>query len=171
MGLTREQLEAMQLPDEMIEQLMKAHMEDVSELQQQIDSLSGKRKELEQTLSEERRGWELKERERVGHEAIHAALRRRGVNEQVLTLLTSTVRPESITMTDGVPDNAEALAEQLAQQYPGLFAQPETIAGAHISPPLGRGRSGYTAQDIDAMSTEEINRNWSAVKEALTKGE
>ena len=171
MELTREQLEAMQLPDELIDQLMAAHAEDVTALQGQIDALSGIRKELEQTLSDERRSWEMKERERAGRQAVQTALRRLGANEQVLPLLTSTVRPESITMTEGVPDNAEALAEQLAQQYPGLFAQTETAPGVRISPPLGWGKSGYTAQDIDAMSEEEINRNWGAVKAALTKGE
>ena len=124
--MTREQLEALQLPDELIDQLMAAHTEDMNALQSQIDTLTGIRKELEQTLSEERRGWELKERERIGHQAVQAALRRLGANEQALPLLTGTIRPESISMTDGVPDNAEALAEQLAQQYPGLFAQPKT---------------------------------------------
>lgn len=196
MALTRRQLKEMQLPDETIETIIAAHAQSIAGLKeerdawreaagqteaareerdalmQQVAELTGARQAAEQLQNELdslRAAQTAQIEERLRTEAAQRALIQRGANEQALPLLLAAADLTGITVCEGVAEGAEALADGLAQAYPAVFAQPVRIPTGSVCPPSG-GASVMTAQELEAMSPEEINNNWNAVKTALMKG-
>lgn len=187
MELTLEGLAALSIPEESAAQILAAcaaaRAADREQLDQaaqarealaaEVSGLSGERDALNDRVAELTRAQEAAEqaaRVRQSRETVTEALRRRGANEQALPLMLAALNTEALTACE-TQEAADQLAEQSAAAYPGLFAQPVRIPLDPIAPPVAQLKRVITAREIGAMTTDEINMNWSAVKSALTKGE
>lgn len=192
MALTRRLLKELQLSEETIGTIIAAHADSLAGLKEERDAwreaaapneaLKEERDRLSAQVGE-LTGWQAKaealqaeqaareaaarqaEEASARTEALTAALTARGANQAALPLLLMAAERDA-----GSTWEAEALAGQLAQSYPAMFASVQRIPTGRIDPPVG-GASALTPRELDAMSLEEINDNWSAVKSALMKGE
>lgn len=187
MELTLEDLAALDIPEESAalilaaceaarsadrEQLAQAAQTQAA-LTARLDGLIGERDALTAQVAEMLRAREEAERTARSvqrREAVTQALLRRGANERALPLMLDALGAEALTACE-TAEAAERLAETSAAAYPDLFAQPVRIPLETLAPPVAQLKNTITAREIGAMTTEEINRNWNAVKSALTKGE
>lgn len=193
MALTRRQLKEIGLPEETIDRIIAAHAESIAGLKAERDAwreaaapnaalaeerdalkaqneaLTGWQEKAEALQAEldGRRAQELAKAQRqAGEAALAEALAGCGANPKAIGLLMQAADPEALTADAA---GAATLAEQIKAQYAAFFAAPERIPTGRVTPPVG---GGAGMQDIERMSIEEINDNWSAVKSVLMmKGE
>lgn len=182
MTITRAGLEALALEDSVISRILEAHEEALRQLQSELDAARGEaevlRGEREAAVAREaslsadfeafRRETEAAAVAAGRLEALHAALRRAGANEQVIPLLAGALSVEE-SMWEGTAllDEAAAIAPA-AERYPGLFAAPEPLPTDPVSPPISGG-APLSPGDVRRMTPDEINRSWSLVRSALMR--
>lgn len=193
MPMTRRQLKAMGLPQETIEQLIALHMETVDSLRQERDAnqeaaqerdalreerdalqervtaLEGAeqaRKEAEQAFEDYRAQEQEQALRQAREEAVAQVLRDKGVHEQAVPLLLKEVPLEQAQLKDGALTNTDELLEEVCEKYSAFFPATECQGIPAVNPPL-EGAPFLTREQLRGMDAEEINRNWSAVKELL----
>lgn len=179
MALTRKLLKDMQLNDEIIEQIIAAHVSTVEALKAERDAASA---ELETLRAQARSTAEVQaafdayrtqvESARSADKAaqlIRLSLLQAGCNEKAVDLLVQSIDPASLEIENGCLKNEEALLAGLRAKHAAFFAQPVRLAAPAIQPPIPTG-GALTREDLSRMSADEINRNWNAVKGVLAKG-
>lgn len=192
MSLTSNELSALGLPDAAVERVLLLHEESLASLTQerdawreaaaQLDAVTRERDELTQqlaamrvSLEEEQRlraeeaaqreARDTAQREAEMRRAAEEALLARGANPKAAPLLARCLPPDALSAGDA-PGDMDALLDALNAQYPDFFQPPRTVGTPQISPPAAP-QPTLTAQDLQRMSEEEINRNWQTVKQAL----
>ena len=155
MPLTREQLEALGLPEEQIGQVLALDGE-----------AAAARDELEARLrSAKERGDRLARREL--ERSVKEALLLQGAEGWAVPLLMKAIdldRVEPAPDGDGPLDLSAVLAP-VREAYGQLFAREERV-GQPVLAPLTASRA-MTREDVLAMSPEDIVGHWDAVKAAL----
>ncbi|MGN0747507.1 MAG: phage scaffolding protein [Aristaeellaceae bacterium] len=195
MALTRSLLRELNLEDSVIEQIIQAHSETVTVLKAGIDAartdastlaevtaerdmlleqvalLSAQQADAQQ-LQAEYEAWKAREQQSVTdaekQQLIRQALLDAGANEKAVTLLAREIDPDSLVITGGVLQNAEEVIAPVREKYAAFFAQPVRLPASVIQPPASL-HGALTRQDVAAMSAEEINANWDAVRAVLAR--
>jgi len=139
-------------------------------LQKQRDAEAAAQTEtqrLQAQLSEYQRReqtWETQRREQALQIAVQAAAQKVGIVDAEVAM--ALVRGQ-ITFDDkGAPQGVETALMELVKAKPFLKAQ--AGGGSPTNPP--RGGAMLTREAIAAMTPEQINANWDAVKAAMEKG-
>lgn len=193
MTMTRKQLKELGLPQETVERLIAMHADTVEGLKQERDAwqqAAGETEhlrqerdalqervtaledaerrcaEVQQAFDDYRTALEKQEKETACRQAVRQALLDRGANEAAVPLLMQAVPLDEARVEDGTLQDVDALLEGVCRDYGAFFAQPTYLGTERLAPPLESG-TAITRETIQAMDTDEINRNWSAVKEAL----
>ena len=196
MSLTRKQLKDLQLDEATIEEIIAAHVSTIDGLRAerdaalaaaaQIDELTRERDELRaqvegltaslQEQSEARAAFEeyltqeTEQRMREAKEAaLRAALEEEGCNRCAVELILRQIDLDKAVLSDGSIVNAEELIAPLKEKYAPFFTKPARIPTPTVEPPLSS-EGALDISDVSRMTVEEINRNWSAVRSALSKG-
>lgn len=196
MALTRKQLREMGLEDDIIESIIRAHGETVDALKQERDAARQTALKQESAarerdaLAEEiaRLNAEKQEPERIqaefdayrqtvesekthaqARQALRKALLDAGANDKAVDLLILGVPQDSLVLQEGSLQNAEELVSSLRGTYDAFFARPVRAGTPVLNPPASQ-QPRLDREAISRMSPEEINRNWSAVSSALSKG-
>lgn len=190
MSLTRKLLKELELNDAAIERIIAAHVETVDALRQERDSALTRAEQIEASLTEQeelrtlalareqeaaavrdeltsyRAQVEAEKHAAARRTALSDALTAQGASQQALPLLLDAITlPEEAWNGDELADASAALQPWHAK-YGALFAAKETIPVTRIHPPVSSGGL-LTPADVKRMSAADINRNWSAVKNAL----
>lgn len=121
-------------------------------------------------------GIETKQTEEQQRAAVRKHLESAGANPEALDLLVSAVLTspaEELTFKDGengalTIENWDKAAEPVTAKYSGLFGEIKEHGTNPDTPPAPNATT-YTREQIEAMSTEEINANWEAVNQSLQK--
>ena len=121
-------------------------------------------------------GIETKQTEEQQRAAVRKHLETAGANPEALDLLVSAVLTspaEELTFKDGengalTIENWDKAAEPVTAKYSGLFGEIKEHGTNPDTPPAPNATT-YTREQIEAMSTEEINANWEAVNQSLQK--
>ena len=188
MALTRSMLKSMTLTDEQISAIIDAHMETVEGLKKERDAFRTSAEAAEEVAKERDR---LKNqlaqagdaakvqaefdsyRQQVEQDklrgrkatALDKLLRDAGVvKDSFRTTLGRTWDMDKIELDDagGIKD-AAALTETVKRDYADFIAVTETQGTPPATPPAGDGKA-FTRAQIQAMTPEEINKNWDAIK-------
>ena len=190
MSLTRKLLKELELTETAIERIIAAHAGTVDALKQERDSAVAHAAQLEASAAEHeelRALLEARTREAAASQeelnafraqveaerhssarraALSEALTAHGANPQALPLLLDAIHlPEEAWAEDVLADAATALQPWRAK-YGALFAARSPLPVTTVQPPVGAG-GVLTHADIQRMSASDINRNWSAVRNAL----
>lgn len=193
MTMTRRQLKAMGLPQETIEQLIALHMETVDSLRQErdawqeaagerdtlrderdrlleqvtnLEAAAEQRDAVQQAFDTYRAEVERRERTQLTEQTLRDALLARGANALAVPLLLKAVPPEAAQVEDGRVTNAQELVEDVYRTYGAFFSRPERVGVPVLTPPLSPAPP-MTREALQAMEVEEINRNWSSLKDTL----
>lgn len=190
MSLNRKVLRELKLEDDVIEQVLSLHHEAVDALRTELDeavaAAAGREEAVAQAEAlrsesaahqEEaaRLQTELDAFRRQVHEertaagrqsALEEALRQAGANEYAVPLLAQAIQTSEEDW-DGasLTDAAHTLAP-VTEQYAAFFSEPVPLPTQRVTPPLSSAAL-LTHQDLRAMTAEEINQNWSQVRQAL----
>lgn len=192
MALTRKMLKDLQLEDSTIEAIIAAHAATIEGLTTERDELRSAAAETEKLRSERDElraqvdeltaaqidaenarqtllAYQSEQELQLRTAAIRAALAESGCNETVIPLVANEINPTDICLEDGHIVHAEELIAPLKEKYAALFAKPVRLPTPTVNPPIASG-GAITREDLSRMTTEEINRNWNAVKGVLSKG-
>ena len=195
MALTRSLLRELNLEDSVIEQIIQAHSETVTALKAEIDAartdasalaevtaerdmlleqialLSAQQADAQQ-IQAEFDAWKAREQQSLTdtekQQLIRQALLDAGANEKAVALLAREIDPESLVITGGALQNAEEIIAPVREKYASFFARPVRLPASVIQPPASL-HGALTRQDVAAMSPEEINANWDAVRAVLAR--
>ncbi|MGN0778886.1 MAG: hypothetical protein ACI4MJ_07055 [Aristaeellaceae bacterium] len=195
MALTRSLLKELALDDSTAEQIILAHSETVSALKAEIDAARAEASALAEMTAErdmlleqvallsaqqadaaqvqaEFDAYKAQEAQRLTdsekQELLRKALLEAGANEKALALLAREIDPASLVISGGVLANAQDVIAPLKEKYGAFFAQPVRLSTPVIQPPSSL-RGALTRQDVAAMSADEINANWDAVRAVLAR--
>lgn len=192
MALTRSFLKAMGLNDEQIGSIIENHAETVDALKKERDGFrtqaeaAGEVAKERDTLKEQlaKAGDAAKvqadfdaykkqvEGEKVSAAktaAIRKSFKAAGVNrDEFADLLMGKVDLDKVELDGDKLKNEAALLDPLKSKYAGCFGHVDD-KGTPPSTPPSQGPTGktFTQEQIQAMSTEEINKNWDAIRESL----
>ena len=196
MSLTRKQLKDLQLDEAIIEEIIASHVStidglrserdaalaaaaNVGELTCERDELRAQVENLTASLQEQREAQaafeeylakESEQRMREAKEAaLRAALEEEGCNRCAVELILRQIDLDKAVLSDGSIVNAEELITPLKEKYAPFFAKPARIPTPAVEPPVSS-EGALDIGDVSRMTVEEINRNWSAVRSALSKG-
>ena len=196
MSLTRKQLKDLQLDEAIIEEIIASHVSTIDglrserdaalaaaasvgeltcerdELRAQVENLTASLQEQReaQTAFEEYLAKESEQRMREAKEAaLRAALEEEGCNRCAVELILRQIDLDKAVLSDGSIVNAGELITPLKEKYAPFFARPARIPTPAVEPPVSS-EGALDIGDVSRMSVEEINRNWSAVRSALSKG-
>ena len=173
MSLTRKLLKELELDESAIERIIAAHVETVDALRQerdaaqaQCDAQQGETALVQAEYAAYRSEVEEARRLSARREALTQALTAQGANPQALPLLLDAISlPEEAWQDDHLADAAAAL-QPWRMKYGGLFTVKRPVPVTRVRPPI-TGGGQLTPADVKRMSAGDINRNWSAVKNAL----
>ena len=195
MALTRSLLRELNLEDSVIEQIIQAHSETVTALKAEIDAARADASALTEVTAErdmlleqvallsvqqadaqqlqaEFEAWKAREQQSVTdaekQQLIRQALLDAGANEKAVALLAREIDPESLVIVGGALQNAEEIIAPVREKYAAFFAKPVRLPASVIQPPASL-HGALTRQDVAAMSAEEINANWDAVRAVLAR--
>lgn len=193
MALTRNFLRSMNLTDEQISAIIDSHVETVDGLKAERDSLKADATKLTQAQAEVTRlTGELEKAQKSGGDAarvqadfdaykqqveaerlnaktdgaLYDLAKKAGIQrESFLKLAVRTFDRNAIKRgDDNAIANADELVEAFKAEYPDFIAtEPEPKPAPTINPPPGPAQS-FTKEQIEAMTPEEINKNWDAIK-------
>ncbi len=188
--LNRKLLREMGVPDDAVERILSLHHEALDPLQTELDearvaltdhaAVLAERDELRNTAAENeahaaRVQTELDDfRQQVHHErteqgrtaALHEALRQAGANEQAIPLLAQAIHTTEDDWQDTTLIDAVRTLTPVASEYGAFFSEPVQLPTERCTPPLSPSNL-LTREDLRAMTAEEINQNWSQVRQAL----
>ena len=191
MSLTRKLLKELELTDSAIERIIAAHVETVDALRQERDaalSAAADRDEIFREREELRTQSEahLSDLLRVQTEytayraqvdeaqhretrraALADALARAGANADAIPLMVDALPLGRDDWNgDTLADEGSVIARAQAQYAP-LFARPQKLPTRRVAPPVDAG-GALSHEDLKRMSATDINRNWTAVRQALS---
>lgn len=179
--LTMEQLLALEISEDAATRILAAHEEDsatarqaheaaMTALEQQYNEALARQTQMEVQLTTAADALKILHQERR-QDSICRELLSMGANPQAVKLLALDVHAaeEDFTPEDALRD-AETLLSPLRTQYAAFFSQPVRLPTPPVSPPTSASPP-LTRADVRRMSKEDINRNWSAVRSALLKGD
>lgn len=194
--LTRKFLRALGVEEEKIDEIVNAHQDTLEEIKLERDSLKDSASKLAEAQAEVTRlSGELEkaqknsgdaakvqadfdaykqqvEAERLNQQtdgALYDLAKKAGIQrESFLKLAVKNFDRETIKRGDGnAIANADELVEAFKAEFPDfLAAEPEPRPAPTITPPPGPAKP-YTKEQIEAMTPEEINKNWDAIKGTL----
>lgn len=191
MALKREFLKAMGLDDEKISAIINAHAETVDGLKTKINDLetaiepmkdvAKERDNLKEQLAKAgdsdkvraefeafRQQVENEKQEAKVTEEVRAICKEAGIaRDSFLRAVGREFDRSKIQRgEDGTISNREALVEYVKKDFAD-FGSTTTDQGAPpVAPPSG-GNKTYTRAEIQAMSPDEINKNWAEVQKSL----
>ena len=173
MSLTRKLLKELELENTAIERIISAHAETVNALKQEAETanagLAAAKEEsaaIQADFTAYRNQVEEEQRTAARRQALSAALTEAGANSAALPLLLDAViLPEEAWQDNAIVNPAEVLYPWRTK-YAALFQVKSPVPVAKVQPPVHCGGL-LTPADIKRMSAEDINRHWSAVKNAL----
>lgn len=193
MAMTRKQLKELGLEPKTIESLIQMHSETVDGLRAERDAwqeaaqaseelklerdrllehsaaLENERNQIlaaNEELIRSKEQFEADRRQKDRDDALASALLKEGANPQVIPLLLRAAEPLDSNAPGDENLDAQALVAPLKEQYGAFFCPPRMLCTEVISPPSSSSLV-MTREALLAMDTEEINRNWDAVKTAL----
>ena len=182
MSLTRKLLKELELTDAAIERVIAAHTSTVETLKQERDNaLAAAEESARQALDvshEEtaavqaefdayRAQVEAARLQEARRAALSEALEKHGANPAAIPLMLDAITlPEEAWQGDALI-NADAAIHGIQAQYGPLFARRTPMPVTKVEPPVTSG-GALTHADVMRMSADDINRNWSAVRTALT---
>ena len=189
MSLTRKLLKELELNETAIERIIAAHVDTVDALRQERDSALTRAVQTEASIQERddlrtrldaqtqeaaaakeelaayRAQVESERHASARRNALADALTAHGANPQALPLLLDAISlPEEHWHGDALTDAAASLQPWRAK-YSALFAAKSAIPVTTVRPPINGGGL-LTHADVKRMSASDINRNWSAVRNA-----
>lgn len=191
MSLTRKLLKELELNDSTIERIIAAHVETVDALRQERDtalSAAADRDELARerdalrTQSEEhladlhrmeaeftayRTQVDESQHRAARRSALADALSRAGANAQAIPLMVDALPLCSSDWNGDALADEGAVIAQAQSRYAPLFAQPQKLPTLRVAPPVDAGGT-LSPEDLKRMSATDINRNWTAVRQALS---
>ena len=191
MSLTRKLLKELELTDSAIERIIAAHVETVDTLRQERDaalSAAADRDEIFREREELRTQSEahLSDLLRVQTEytayraqvdeaqhretrraALADALARAGANADAIPLMVDALPlGRDDWNSNALADEGSVIARAQAQYAP-LFARHQKLPTRRVAPP-GDAGGALSHEDLKRMSATDINRNWTAVRQALS---
>lgn len=158
MSLTKEFLNDLALSEEVIGQILAAHAEALevsraegARIQSEFDAF---RRETErQRVREQRRA------------VICDALKAAGANEQAIPLLAMAVQTDEEDWQGASLRDPQSVLCQVRSEYAGFFSRSVPLPTDPLAPPLEGGT--FSLEDVRRMSPDEINENWSHIRNAL----
>lgn len=191
MALTRSMLKSMSLTEEQVNAIIEAHTETVTGLKAKINDLETAIEPLKEVAKERD---SLKEQlEKAGDstkvQAEFDAFRQQVENEKreaaesadVLAICKAAgITRDSFLRAvgrefdrskiqrgdDGAISNRDALVEYVRKDFADFGSTTVEHGAPPVTPPSG-GNKTYTRAEIQAMSPEEINKNWPEVQKSL----
>lgn len=194
--LTRKFLRALGVEEDKIDEIVNAHQDTLEEIKAERDGLKDNASKLAEAQAEVTRlSGELEQAKKTGGDAARVqadfdaykqqveAERVSAMNESDLMdiareagiqresfrrMAAKTFDRERIKRgEDKAITNREELLEAMKADYPDFIAtDPQPKGPGPVTPP-SPGDKTYTRDQIKAMSAEEINKNWGAVKNSL----
>lgn len=180
MTITRAGLEALSLEESVIARILEAHEAALTQLTDEANAARSEAETLRQEAAQAadraaqitaefeafRQQTEAAAFAARRQDALHAALRRAGANEQAIPLLAGALDPDGIQWNGAELQDEEAVIAPVTARYPGFFAEPEPLPTDRVTPPVSGG-APLSAGDLRRMTPDEINRSWSLVRSAL----
>ena len=190
MSLTRKLLKELELNENAIERIIAAHVDTVDALRQERDSALTRAAQIEATIEERdalrtlaethqqeaasareelsayRTQVEADQHHHARRTALADALTAQGANPQALPLLLDAITLSEEDWTGDALTDAAVTLQPWRAKYGALFAAKTSLPVTKVLPPV-RGGGLLTHADVKRMSASDINRNWSAVRNAL----
>ena len=191
MALTRKMLKAMGLEESVIDSIIDAHSETVEALKKQRDDAqaeAGKVEDLTRQLNEAntklstagdaakvqadfdafRQQVENEKREAAETADVLAICKDAGITRDSFLRAVGRDFDRSKIQRgeDGAISNRDALVEYVRKDFADFGSTTVEHGAPPVTPPSG-GNKTYTRAEIQAMSSEEINKNWPEVQKSL----
>ena len=191
MALTRKLLKSLGLEESAIDTIIDAHTETTDalkkqrddaiaeagtvqaitqerdQLRQQVETLtqnSGDAAKVQAAFDAYKQQVEAEKANTTKRAALLKAFKAAGVQrDEFAELLLGKVDLSAVEMEGDAVKDASALIDPLKASYAGCFAVSAPQPTPSINPPPAP-PAAYTAEQINNMSVEEINKNWDAIK-------
>lgn len=98
---------------------------------------------------------------------LRTQLKNDGFNEKMIPLLEKEFDLSKLEIEDDSIKGWEELSKGVKTQYGDFISQVTTTGAEPSTPPVNNSRT-FTKEEIQNMSTEQINANWDSVSKALS---
>lgn len=104
-------------------------------------------------------------------DAVRTALRNGGVERSDFQdLIINSMNLDDVKIGENGIEGADTFIETTKSKYPSCFGTVQEGGTPPVNPPSGNPPRSLTMAQIEKMSAEEINANWDAVQQTLSKG-
>lgn len=95
-------------------------------------------------------------------------LKKEGFNEKILKLLTKEIDLETLEIENDAIKDWDNIVNPLKENYSDFIKQ-ESVSGLGSVQPPRQAQTHFTMEQINNMTTEEINANWDSISASLQK--
>ena len=95
-------------------------------------------------------------------------LKKEGFNEKILKLLTKEIDLETLEIENDAIKDWDNIVNPLKENYSD-FIKKESVSGLGSVQPPRQAQTHFTTEQINNMTTEEINANWDSISASLQK--
>lgn len=188
MSVTREKLEALGIEGDTIDKIIAAHLETVNGLKDKCDRFENEANEAKrklEDLSGDKNAWKIKydalkedfdsyktsisakETTRAKQAAYREALKAAGVSDKRIDSIIKVSDVDSVELDEsGKIKEADKLTESIKTEWADFIVSTNT-QGANTATPPTTSKKSFSREDIDKMSSAEINENWETIKNSL----
>lgn len=199
MSLTRKYLKEIGIESEKIDLIIEAHTDTLDSIKAERDELKAKAERVDSLIAEneslksatasesewknkfdslnsEFEAYKQEQNEKdlkIAKESEYKKLlKEAGVSESRIDTILRVTDLNAIEMNEGAIKDADSVKESIKSEWKDFIVSTD-MNGAKVEHPSGNdGQRTFTQADIRAMSRDEINKNWDAIKSSLSnKGE
>lgn len=95
-------------------------------------------------------------------------LKKEGFNERILKFLTKEIDLENLEIENDTIKDWDNIVNPLKENYSDFIKQ-ESVSGLGSVQPPRQAQTHFTTEQINNMTTEEINANWDSISASLQK--
>lgn len=136
------------------------------EARQSKDEYKTKFEDLEKEFNDYKQNIELEKTNSSKTNALVGALKETGFDESIIDLLKKDFDLSKIEVEDNKIKGWEEIVKPYTEKYKG-FINTQTIEGNQGAKPISNPVETFTREQINSMSSSEINANWDKVSKSL----
>lgn len=132
------------------------------------DEYKGKYEALQSEFDTYKNNIEVEKSNEQKRGLLTEQLKKEGFNEKILKLLTKEIDLETLEIENNAIKDWDNIVNPLKENYSDFIKQ-ESVSGLGSVQPPRQAQTHFTMEQINNMTTEEINANWDSISASLQK--
>lgn len=148
-------------------QELKEKSDDLGAVNTQLETLKQQLQSKEEEFANYKKDIEKTQKQSEKINIIKEQLKNDGIkNNKLIDLLIKEVEVDNVEIEEGRIKDWDNIGMSLKENYSDFYTTTEIKGNEPTNPPV-KNQNKFTKEDIQKMTTEEINQNWQNISEIL----